>query len=89
MGAVKRFAGQSGVVSVTFANLDLPQSEVSYEMSRRFDEMRAAVDAENRTDRTDALAQEMKNASLAASKIDDPFAGLDTDFFELGVGIRR
>jgi hypothetical protein len=57
-------------------------------MSRRFDEMRAAVDAENRTGRTDALAQEMKNAFRAASKIDGPFAGLDTDFFELGVGIR-
>jgi hypothetical protein len=89
MGAIKGFAGQSGVVGVTFANLDLFQSEVGYEMSRRFDEMSAAVDAENRTCRTDALAQEMQNSSRAASNIDDPLAGLDADFFQLGVGIRR
>jgi hypothetical protein len=41
-------------------------------MSRRFDEMRAAVDAENRTGRIDALAQEMKNASRAANRLTAP-----------------
>ena len=56
MGAIKGFAGQSGVVGVTFANLDLFQSEVGYEMSRRFDEMSAAVDAEIPTPNAMTLA---------------------------------
>ena len=69
--------------------LDLLQSEVGREMSRRFDETSAAIDPENRPGRTDALAQEMQNAPRAASNIDDPLTGLDPDFFQLGVGIRR
>ena len=89
MGAVEGFAGQSGLVSVTLANLDLLQSEVTREMSRRVDEASAAVDPENRTGWTGTLAQKMQNAARAASDIDDPLSGLDPDSFELGVGIRR
>ena len=89
MRAVKGSARQSGVISVTLADLDVLQSEVGREMSRRFDETSAAIDPENRPSRTDALTQEMQNAARAASNIDDPLTGLDPDFFQLGVGIRR
>jgi hypothetical protein len=89
MRAVKGSARQSGVISVTLADLDLLQSVVGREMSRRFDETSAAIDPENRPGRADALAQKMQNAPRAASNIDDPLAGLDPDFFQLGVGIRR
>ena len=89
MRAVERRAWQSGVIGVALANLDLRQPKVGGEPARLLDEMRAAVDPENRTGRTDALAQEMQNASRAASDIDDALSGLDPDPFELCVGIRR
>jgi hypothetical protein len=79
MGAVERRAEQSGVVRVTLLDLDLRQPKVGGEPARLLDEMRAAVDPQNRGGRPDALRQEMQRAAQTAPDIDDPLAQPDAD----------
>ena len=89
MGTIEGLARQSGIIGIAFANLDLRQRMVIDETAHQFDEMRAALDAEHRALRTDALAEKMQDTARPAAEIDHAPARLDADLLELRIGIGR
>ena len=87
MAAVERRAGQSRVVHIALADLDLRHSVISNEAARLVNKMRASLDPNDRAGRADALAQEVQDASGTATKVNDTFARLDPYLLELRVRI--
>ncbi|MCY1299083.1 hypothetical protein D9M70_485980 [compost metagenome] len=87
MGTVEGAARQAGRIGVALAHLHLGQGVAGDETARKFDEVRVALDTEHGARGPHAFAKQVQHTTGTATEIDDVFAWLDADPFELLVGI--